>query len=177
MRLDLSELVKHKGSQVVHVVDELLPSPEGPVGRAVSRVKGVLTFTNTGKHLSVEGRVSAEFEFVCSRCLKPFKRLVEADLEEKLPLALERATQEQLDECLDGLTPIWQEEVLDVGELVRQHFELAPPMAPLCKPNCKGICPTCGKDLNEGPCECKRPVDARLAQLQEIKEKLFGKRG
>ena len=160
---------------MVHLVDEPLPS-EGLVGRATSRARGVLTITNTGKHLAVEGDVSADFEFTCSRCLRPFRRAVTAHIEERLPLLLSRATQEQLDECLDGLTPIWQDDVLDVGELVRQYVELALPMAPLCRPDCKGICPICGKDLNEGPCECERPVDARLSQLRAIKERLFGKK-
>jgi len=176
MRLDLSEVVKHKGSKVVHLVDEPLPS-EGLVGRATSRVRGVLTIVNTGKHLAVEGDVSVDFEFTCSRCLKPFRRGVEAHVEERLPLSLSKATREQLDECLDGLTPIWQDEVLDVVELVRQYVELALPMAPLCKPDCKGICPLCGKDLNEGPCSCERPPDLRMAQLRAIKERLFGKGG
>ncbi|HIE09853.1 MAG TPA: DUF177 domain-containing protein, partial [Armatimonadetes bacterium] len=168
MRLDLSEVVKHKGSQVVHLVEEPLPS-EGLVGKAVSKARGVLTIVNTGRHLAVEGKVSVDFEFTCSRCLKRFSRTVEVRVEERFPLALSRATQEQLDDCLDGLTPIWQDEVLDVGELVRQYIELALPMAPLCRSDCKGICPTCGKDLNEGPCGCERLVDARLSQLRAIK--------
>ena len=45
--------------------------------------------------------------------------------------------------------------LLDVGELLREYALLALPMQPLCKRDCKGLCPTCGADLNAGDCDCR----------------------
>jgi len=59
--------------------------------------------------------------------------------------------------------------VLDLYEAVRQYALLALPMKPLCKQECPGICPQCGKNLNEGKCSCpRRERDARWAKLEGL---------
>jgi uncharacterized protein len=60
-------------------------------------------------------------------------------------------------------------QVLDLTEAVRQYRLTAEPMQPLCKPDCLGLCPHCGYNLNEGPCGCPRQeTDARWAALAEL---------
>lgn len=58
----------------------------------------------------------------------------------------------------------------DLGALVWEEFVLALPVHPLCKPDCKGICPQCGKNLNEGECACvKQEGDPRLAVFRSVR--------
>lgn len=58
--------------------------------------------------------------------------------------------------------------VLNLDDLVLEDIFLSLPSRFLCKKDCKGLCPICGKDLNEGECGCKRPIDPRLAALQQL---------
>jgi uncharacterized protein len=67
------------------------------------------------------------------------------------------------EEVFDGRT-------IDLDPILREQVLLALPMNVVCREDCKGLCPSCGKDLNEGPCRCEpRAVDPRLAVLKDIK--------
>ena len=58
---------------------------------------------------------------------------------------------------------------IDITELVRDTVLAAQPLSKLCKPDCKGLCPVCGADLNQGDCGCDRFIpDPRMAALQEL---------
>ena len=69
----------------------------------------------------------------------------------------------------DLTTAFYQEGALDVIDLLREQFQLALPMKPLCSEACRGLCPECGANLNRTECECK-PVweDPRLAALKGL---------
>lgn len=58
--------------------------------------------------------------------------------------------------------------LLDLDGLVMEDMYLSLPLRFLCKEDCKGLCPYCGKDLNDGECGCKKPVDPRLAVLSQL---------
>jgi uncharacterized protein len=60
-------------------------------------------------------------------------------------------------------------ETIDLEPLFREQFVLAVPYAPLCREDCKGLCPQCGIDLNSGTCTCEPPIDPRLAALKGLK--------
>lgn len=69
----------------------------------------------------------------------------------------------------DGEFVVVPDETLDVDQLVTEDILLDLPSKFLCSPDCKGLCPRCGKDLNEGDCGCEREdVDPRLAVLKEL---------
>src|SRR5207244_13446979 len=63
----------------------------------------------------------------------------------------------------------WDGDKIDLEPLFREQFVLAIPYAPLCREDCKGLCPQCGIDLNTGTCTCEKPVDPRLAGLKGLK--------
>jgi uncharacterized metal-binding protein YceD (DUF177 family) len=60
-------------------------------------------------------------------------------------------------------------ETIDLEPLFREQFVLAVPYAPLCREDCKGLCPQCGIDRNSGTCTCEPPIDPRLAALKGLK--------
>jgi uncharacterized protein len=61
---------------------------------------------------------------------------------------------------------------IDVTPAVREELMLAAPRYVLCRDDCKGFCPQCGKDLNAGPCECAPATEARWQPLKALKDKL-----
>ena len=65
-----------------------------------------------------------------------------------------------------GAFVIDAQQVLDLSEAVRQYREIELPMQPLCGPDCAGLCPTCGRDLNMETCQCpQEPADSRWSAL------------
>ena len=66
--------------------------------------------------------------------------------------------------CLQG-------EELDIDDLLETAFILDMESKSLCRPDCKGLCPKCGKDLNDGPCGCRPDIDPRLAVLEQLLDK------
>jgi uncharacterized protein len=59
--------------------------------------------------------------------------------------------------------------MLDLAEAIREYALLEMPMQVFCREDCKGLCPTCGADLNEGPCDCRNDEgDERFAALKSL---------
>ena len=72
----------------------------------------------------------------------------------------------------DLTTAFYENETIDLGQLMREQFYLALPMKPLCREDCQGLCPQCGTNLNRGTCTCRDNwIDPRLAALKEIRIK------
>lgn len=121
-------------------------------------VHGEFTLLRTDKGVLVSGTVETAVEAVCSRCLAPTMQQVEVSIAEEFCHDAEE----------DGFV-ISAEGEIDLGEAVRQYVVLATPMKPLCRRDCAGLCATCGKNLNLGPCDCPpREVDPRLAKLAAL---------
>ncbi|MBR1871440.1 MAG: DUF177 domain-containing protein [Kiritimatiellae bacterium] len=101
-----------------------------------------------GKELLVRGRLEQDFDAVCSRCGEDFDFTCKAE---------EFEVSEEVGEDV---------EFFDLTNRVRECIILALPNYPVCGEDCKGVCPTCGKNLNKGACECgKDDADARWAAL------------
>jgi uncharacterized protein len=119
----------------------------------------------------VRGDVSATVGLECARCLATFSQRVEGHLDficsegEKLPDGEDERgmLDDESDTCMvhDGM--------IDVGEVAREMLLLGMPIKPLCSDECKGICPECGQDLNEGECACApRAADPRFDALRAL---------
>ena len=67
----------------------------------------------------------------------------------------------------------YRDDQIDLTELLREQFYLAVPMKPLCREDCRGLCPSCGTNRNTGTCQCQpaETVDERLAPLRKIFDK------
>ncbi|MGG3279767.1 YceD family protein [Paenibacillus solani] len=123
-----------------------------------------VTPTVTGA-VDVRGRLQGGLEMTCSRCLKPISEQVNIPFHEVFqPVEDLEAIQDEDDD-----TTYVQGESVDLTPYVEETFLLDLPLAPVCKADCKGLCPNCGKDLNESTCDCDTEViDPRLAGLKDF---------
>ena len=117
------------------------------------------------------GRLSATLECDCSRCLEPFAVPVNRAFDEMfLPSdATTAGGSEEVREDDMGVS-FYKDDVIDLAELMREQFYLALPMKPLCRQDCKGLCPICGINRNRETCSCRPEwVDPRLDVLRRLK--------
>ena len=123
--------------------------------------------------IMVWGKLQAEWEESCSRCLNPFNQQLDFDFDELftvIPPVDKKSSPESLAlETANELTV--SGDYLYLNEYVRQLFVLGQANKPLCKPDCRGLCPGCGVDLNEGPCSCEEEaqIDLRWEKLKELR--------
>ena len=114
-------------------------------------IKIVGEVEDVGRCYVVRGRIECKKKFICDRCLAESTENQVHEFEEEFGKS----------EAVDDL--------IDVTELLRDVLLAAQPMKNLCKADCKGLCPKCGANLNEGECGCdKFIVDPRLAVLEDF---------
>ncbi|MCL2396136.1 MAG: DUF177 domain-containing protein [Acidimicrobiaceae bacterium] len=123
----------------------------------------VLTSLSGG--IEVTGTVRAPWQGECRRCLGPVRSELEAEVRELYtPPGVDR------DGGPDEETYELGPDHLDLLPLARDAVLLELPLAPLCRPDCAGLCPTCGADLNTSPCDCDTEVsDPRWAALDSLR--------
>lgn len=115
--------------------------------------------------VDVRGRLKGQLEYTCSRCLKPVTEQLDIPFHEVFQ-PVENPDDVQGED--DDITYVKGESV-DLAHYVEEAFVLYLPLAPVCSEDCKGLCPSCGKDLNEGSCDCNTEViDPRLAGLKDF---------
>ena len=109
----------------------------------------------------LDAKVSFEFFGVCDRCADDFKKEYSFDL--LRILVQELANDSDSDDYI-----VVKNGTLDLDELIKEEIELFLPAKILCRDDCKGICPTCGKNLNYEKCTCKKQTDPRMAALLQL---------
>ncbi len=132
--------------------------------RADVDVEAALDKTPTQILLTSKIRTTANFQ--CDRCVAPFEE--ELSPSYKMLYVLEGSDTGHLGPSeFQVITP--GHNVIDITEDVRQTILLSVPLKLLCNENCKGLCPSCGKNLNEGICTCSEPaVDSRWEKLRKL---------
>jgi uncharacterized protein len=135
----------------------------------MSAVRGEVTLTRTDRGILAQGKIETSIGLNCSRCLTRSKLTAELDIaEEYFPTKdIESGAALAEPEGAGGF-PINEDHVLDLTEAIRQYAELQIPMKPLCRPDCAGFCPSCGRNLNEGKCDCGgKEADPRWQVLRQ----------
>jgi uncharacterized protein len=137
-------------------------------------ISGSLTAVRAGDVIEVAGRLKTTVTSPCSRCLVPVTDQLELsvvlcyaddddDKEVGVPEELEIQTEDL------GLIPYSGDEI-DFRPDLEQEIIMAIPQQPLCQETCQGLCPVCGRNLNQGSCDCVPPVfHAGLAALKNFK--------
>ena len=117
------------------------------------------------------GSVRTTLELPCSRCLEPYTWPVDSSFDLRYqPHARNTGEGEREIEEDDLTTAFYENETIDLGQLMREQLYLALPMKPLCRDECKGLCPTCGTNWNKGTCDCTNQwEDPRLAALKALR--------
>jgi uncharacterized protein len=123
------------------------------------------------QHFRLVGHVQTTLELPCGRCLEPFTTPVDAPFDLRYqPHAENTGEGEREIEEDDLTTAFYENDEIDLGQLMREQLYLSLPMKPLCSRACQGLCPVCGTNLNRGTCSCKRDwEDPRFAALKKLK--------
>jgi uncharacterized protein len=129
-----------------------------------------------GDEIRIAGALDAAVEANCSRCLEPARfevsRPFDLYFRERDEHMFDEDQEVELAED-DTSTAFFTGTQLAIGDVLREQLLLALPMKVLCTPECKGLCPTCGTNLNLNTCNCpKEQFSPHMDQLLEIKRKL-----
>lgn len=125
-----------------------------------------------GQFLELTCQVRTTVEGRCSRCLEPVRVSVDDSFTELLLYARDVPQFSHLAVGeVEEKYVIYEDDILDITDLVREHILDVLPQKILCKEDCKGLCPKCGSNLNQGQCDCDlHEIDPRLAILAKLKE-------
>ena len=166
MLLGLSKIIDCPGASVSFStsvdLSDLLYGETYPVSEPVL-AEG--TVRNTAGVLVMKGSLHTTIHGVCDRCAADFDSYVEFPID--VVLVTELANEENEDEWVFPL----EGDSADLEDIVRTVFVLNLDSQLLCKPDCKGICCGCGKNLNEESCTCQKELDPRFAALKQLLEK------
>ncbi len=124
----------------------------------------------------VGGHFDAKLSLECGRCLEPFRMPLGQSLDVfYLARGADREVPEDEDEISDRdlVVAYYQEDRLDLGEMLREQILLSLPMKPVCRPDCLGICRSCGANRNLAPCSCQQAGadNPRLMPLKRLLER------
>jgi uncharacterized protein len=171
MRLDLNRIRTSD-----HIEKVYQPDAFSSAGQDTFRIVTPVTLTfdieRRPQHFHLVGRVAATLEQPCSRCLESFTTPVDAGFDLRYqPHASNTGEGERAVEEDDLSTAFYENDEIDLRQLMYEQFYLALPMKPLCRDDCAGLCPACGTNLNRGACTCAPTwEDPRLAVLKTLKK-------
>ena len=136
---------------------------------------GVVSYLAPDFHLHANYRY--EQHMTCSRCLCPVVEPVIGALDLLVTIGppVAESGEHQIHVADLGVLTV-SDERWDVLPLLKEQLQLEVPMRPLCRPDCKGLCPVCGAELNAGPCGCNREGgDPRWAALAALRGRVADK--
>lgn len=166
MLLGLSKIVDCPGASVPFSASVDLRDLRYGVTNPVSEpVLASGTVRNTAGVLVMTGEITTCIHGICDRCASAFDREIHFPI--NVVLVTEMANEENEDEWVFPL----EGDSANLDDIVRTVFVLNLDSKLLCKEDCKGLCHRCGKNLNEGPCNCQKELDPRFAALKQLLEK------
>ena len=167
LRLSVTEILGRPGEYR----DVTIARPLEGVGTALARladdgIEGELRVESVIEGLFVTGRVQGDADLQCARCLEELRSEVSVRVCELYAGPGHEAQDDEDVYRLEGTE-------IDLEPMVRDAVTLALPLNPLCRRDCKGLCASCGTDLNHGACDCKDDdMDPRWAALSDLRRRL-----
>ncbi len=147
-------------------------SPEALDLSHLKRVAVRMSVQRNGANVFIRGEIDAAGLFECARCLKPFDAPLRSDIEvDFFPLA-ELGEEERELSAKEMDTAFYEEGVVSLDEVVRGQILLSTPIRLLCRADCRGLCSTCGEELNLGPCGC--PAESLNPRFSTLKDFFSG---
>lgn len=174
------------GDALVYNVARLLTEPAGssrtvriagvmldlrPDLEQADPLEGDVRIARTNRGILVTGRLTTSVDESCSRCLRPIEVPIDIALEEEVLPSIDFATGLPIDSSREpDVARLNDHHELDLEPLMREAILLAEPIAPLCRPDCPGLCVVCGEDLSVGEHEHDdTPLDPRLEALRAFR--------
>ena len=160
LRIPLAAALRHPGNARPVVASAELDGLSGVAAEitAGSPVAVDLQLERVPEGIVVRGTLSAAWSAACSRCIEPVGGEISVHVDELFEL-----------NPLEGETYKLDEDVIDLEPMVRDALLLELPLAPLCSPDCAGLCVTCGSNRNLTHCECvTTEIDPRWAALRSL---------
>jgi DUF177 domain-containing protein len=139
--------------------------------RIVAPVEVRAEIRKDGRKFRLVGQVTTAIEVPCSRCLEPFTIPVASAFDLLfLPATAQTHDPERETGEEDVGVSFYEDAEIDLGDVIREQVYLALPMKPLCREDCRGLCPVCGINRNVGTCACRSEwVDPRLEALKKLR--------
>ncbi|MFI5254750.1 MAG: YceD family protein [Candidatus Limnocylindrales bacterium] len=138
--------------------------------RLAAPIDGEVRLSHTGRSILARADLTTALDEHCARCLVAIAAPISVYLEEEALPSIDVETGQPVDASAEpDALRLDDHHELDLAQPVREAISLAEPIAPLCRPDCRGLCATCGVDLNESPDHDHgaAAVDPRLALLAE----------
>lgn len=143
----------------------------GPGIELARPVEGDLDLARTNRGLLVRARIRTALAESCSRCLRPAETPLDLMIDEEALPSVDLSSGQAIDTADEpDVTRLTGDHQLRLLPLVVDAIVMAEPIAPLCRPDCPGLCPTCGRDLSEpGHEQHETEIDPRLAVLRSFR--------
>ena len=163
MRLNLRDIIEVPGGSVRFACEFSTEGLDFPsIREYLTKPYAEGRVYNEAGILHLEGLLTAELLCACDRCGEAFESVKETELDAILV------------EENPGDDPelfVLQDDGIDLDEVLTTLFVLDMETKFLCREDCKGLCPSCGKNLNLGPCGCRKSIDPRFAVLEQLLDK------
>jgi uncharacterized protein len=169
MRIDIAPMLRGEIKTIDFDYQIELPEDffEGDINAAdiseAKPLKVIGRLENLAGYMKLSAKATLEYTAQCARCLKPVEFTLELDFEKTAAVKGTLENEDNDDYILA------EEGEIDIDEPLLEELTLSLPFRHLCSEDCKGLCPVCGKDLNEGECGCeKKSIDPRLEVLKQL---------
>ena len=177
MRIDLTKLLEGKASSL-EVEYSYMPDDEGVLLPEEIKLRDEIhvrcSVTDNHGFLTLIASAVVAYDTVCDRCLEPISTSATFSISRLIETGagIHAEGEERDEDYEDSLLPLVGNAV-EIDNEITEAFLLELPMVHLCREDCPGLCPKCGKRLSEGECGCslKKEMDPRLAILQKLLEK------
>ncbi len=163
MRLNLKDIIEIPGASVPFECElgtDALDFPSIKQYVSLPHAEGIVK--NEAGVLHLTGTLTADMLCICDRCGSEFPSTKVTVLD---------ATIVEDDEGADPELFLLEGDEIDLDDMLTTLFVLDMETKFLCEPDCKGLCPSCGKNLNLGPCSCRKQLDPRFAVLEQLLDK------
>ncbi|HET9233221.1 MAG TPA: DUF177 domain-containing protein [Candidatus Eisenbacteria bacterium] len=155
-----SVIDRRESAAAIDIKDWVMPKAD---------VHVVLDADRRGQQVTMRGLAELDVEYSCARCLREFGGALAAPV---LVLADRRGSDDPRDEEAleqEGAVIYHEGVEIDLGPSIRDALILEVPQVVLCRPECRGLCSSCGQDRNEGECNCAPGgMDPRWEQLRQL---------
>jgi uncharacterized protein len=128
-----------------------------------------------GDLVEIDGDIETIVRLPCSRCLRPFETPLKFSFAltymQQAADGIEDTEPQEIELSAEDMGIVYfQGDKINLKDVIQEQVVLEFPLRPLCQLDCKGLCPKCGTDLNQNPCDCEqRPSPGEFAVLKNLK--------